>query len=137
MDFYTSIERSGNFLQCRGYRGTERIQKKFVFQPTLYVNSKTGSWRTLDDVAVEPMQFDSMRDATEFQKRYEHVSGFDVYGMTNYVSQFIAQKWEGDIQFDPSKISVTTIDIEVASDEGFPEPDKANPPITAITTKNS
>ena len=137
MDFYTSIERSGNFLQCRGYNGTKRIQKKFVFQPTLYVNSPKGSWRTLDGVSVEPVQMDSMRDAMDFTKRYEYVEGFDVYGMTNFVSQFIAQKWEGDIQFDPSKISVTTIDIEVASDEGFPEPEYANHPITAITTKNS
>ena len=137
MDFYTSIERSGNFLQCRGYTGTKRIQKKFPFKPTLYVNSEKGTWRTLDGVSVEPVTMDSMRDATDFVKRYEHVSGFDVYGMTNYVSQFITQKWTGDIKFDPSKIAVTTIDIEVASDEGFPEPEYANHPITAITTKNS
>ena len=78
-----------------------------------------------------------MKDATEFVKRYEHVDDFTVYGMNNYVSQFIAQKYPEEIKFNRDDISVTTIDIECQSDQGFPEPHLAEWPITAITIKNS
>ena len=78
-----------------------------------------------------------MKDATDFVKRYEHVDDFTVYGMNNYVSQFIAQKYPEEIKFNRDDISVTTIDIECQSDQGFPEPHLAEWPITAITIKNS
>ena len=57
--------------------------------------------------------------------------------MNNYVSQFIAQKYPEEIKFNRDDISVTTIDIECQSDQGFPEPHLAEWPITAITIKNS
>ena len=42
-----------------------------------------------------------------------------------------------EIKFDRDTISVKSFDIEVQSDEGFPEPKYADYPITAITTKNN
>ena len=47
---------------------------------------------------------------------------FNIYGMNDFVSQFIAQKYPDEIKFDRDTISVTSFDIEVQSDEGFPEP---------------
>ena len=40
--------------------------------------------------------------------------------MNDFVSQFIAQKYPDEIKFDRDTISVTSFDIEVQSDEGFP-----------------
>lgn len=76
-----------------------------------------------------------MREAKEFMERYKDVSNFDIYGNTNYVAQYVAEHWPGDISFDPSLINVTNIDIEVQSDEGFPEPDEAKFPIISIAMK--
>ena len=59
------------------------------------------------------------------------------YGTTNYMHQFITDRFPEDITFNREQIHVTTIDIEVASDEGFPEPDKANYPVISICTKSS
>jgi DNA polymerase elongation subunit (family B) len=78
-----------------------------------------------------------MRDAKDFTKRYQGVETFNIYGMNDFVSQFIAQKYPDEIKFDRDTISVTSFDIEVQSDEGFPEPKYADYPITAITTKNN
>ena len=78
-----------------------------------------------------------MREATEFSKRYQHVDNFKVYGQNNFISQFIAEKFPRDIKFDRELPVITTIDIEVASDEGFPEPDKADYPVISICTKSS
>jgi DNA polymerase elongation subunit (family B) len=39
------------------------------------------------------------------------------------------------IPFDASQVSIWTIDIEVESDDGFPEPSKADHPVISITMK--
>jgi DNA polymerase elongation subunit (family B) len=136
MKFYTSVERYGNSILYRGYDGAERIKKRIPFKPTLFVNGQS-EWRTLEGKPVAPMTFDSMRDATDFIKQYQHVPTVNVYGMNNFVSQFIAETFPSDIKFDQNQIVITTIDIEVASDEGFPEPDKADYPVISICTKSS
>ena len=139
MNFYTNVTRYGNSLLYMGYKGGQRVKQRIPFKPKLYISTskpKTG-YQTLDNILVEPIEFDSMKDATEFVKRYEHIDDFTVYGMNNYVSQFIAQKYPEEIKFNREDISVTTIDIECQSDQGFPEPHLAEWPITAITIKNS
>ena len=139
MNFYTNVTRYGNSLLYMGYKGGQRVKQRIPFKPKLYISTskpKTG-YQTLDNILVEPIEFDSMKDATEFVKRYEHIDDFTVYGMNNYVSQFIAQKYPEEIKFNRDDISVTTIDIECQSDQGFPEPHLAEWPITAITIKNS
>ena len=136
MKFYTSVNRFGNTILYRGYDGAERIKKRIPFKPTLFVDGQS-EWKTLEGRPVAPVAMDSMRDATEFIKKYEKVPNFNVYGMNNFVMQFIAEVFPSDIKFDPNQISITTIDIEVASDEGFPEPETANYPIISICTKSN
>jgi DNA polymerase elongation subunit (family B) len=138
MEFYTNISRYGNQLLYRGYKDGRRIQTKIPFSPTLYVPvEKSTAWKALDGKSVEPVRLETMREAKEFLERYKDVSNFEIYGNTNYIAQFVAEKFPNEIKFDPSLINITTIDIEVASDEGFPEPEQANYPITAITIKNN
>ena len=136
--FYTSVVRYGNNLLFRGYaENGKKLQTRVPFKPTLFVQSdkKQSGWTGIDGVNVEPMKFDSMKEATEFQKRYEDIPNFRIYGMNNYVSQFIAEAFPTPIQFNREWIDVCTIDIEVASDEGFPEPHKADKPVISITLK--
>ena len=134
MRFYTSINRYGNNLLYRGYEDGQRVKRKIPFKPTLYVKGKGGSkFTALDGTNVDAVKFDSMREAKEFIEKYDSIENFTVYGNTNYIAQFIAEQFPGDIQFDRNKIRVHNIDIEVKSDQGFPEPSKAEHPITAIT----
>ena len=141
MNFYTNVTRYGNNLLYIGYKGGQRVKQRIPFKPKLYIKTSKsvseGGYATLDNLLVEPIEFDSMKDATDFVKRYENVDDFTVYGMNNFVSQFIAQKYPEEIKFNREDISVTTIDIECQSDQGFPEPHLAEGPITAITIKNS
>ena len=88
MKFYTSVERFGNSIFYRGYQDGERIKKRVPFKPTLYVSGKS-EWKTLDGKPVAPISFDSMREATDFIKQYEHVPTMQVFGMNNFVNQFI------------------------------------------------
>lgn len=140
MNFYTSVERFGNNLLYRGYEGGQRVEKRIAFQPTLYTaapRSQGLEWKTLEGLPVMPTVFDSMRDATQFMRQNEGVVNSKVYGQNNFVAQFIAEAFPNDIKFNRDNIAVTAIDIEVASDDGFPEPEDAAHPIISICTKSS
>ena len=138
MRFYTSVNRYGNSLLYRGYQDGRRIKKKIAFKPTLYVKGKGNSqFTSLDGTNVDAIEFSSMREAKEFTERYSDVENFNVYGNTNYIAQFIAHEFPNEIKFERNKIRVHTIDIEVASDQGFPEPNQALHPVIAIAIKDS
>jgi DNA polymerase elongation subunit (family B) len=135
-EFYTSVLRYGNNILYRGYKNGNAVKRRVPFKPTLFIKSDKGSgWTTLDDVAVDPIQFDSMNEAKDFMKRYEGISNFNVYGNTNYTAQFVAETFPNDIPFDRSMVKVLNIDIEVQSDDGFPEPMQAAYPIISITIR--
>lgn len=141
MTFYSNVARYGNQILYRGYtdNGTA-ITQKYKFAPTLFVPNNSGKvtdWRTMEGQSVAPMQFDSMGEARDFMQQYEDVVGFKFWGNTNYIHQFITSKFPGDIKFDRSFLNIANIDIEVYSDAGFPTPEEAAHPITAITLKTS
>jgi DNA polymerase elongation subunit (family B) len=84
-----------------------------------------------------PRGFDTMRDAADFMKQYDGVDNVTVFGTTNYITQFITENWPKEIKFERDKINVTTLDIEVASDQGFPGPDEAAHTVISIASKNN
>ena len=141
MDFYTNVSRYGNKLLVRGYQNGLPVQRKVEFKPTLFVPSKVGgssqSWSTLDGSKVEKILFEDMKEATNFLKRYENVSNLSIYGNNNYTAQYIQQEYPNDIKFDRSLVRVNNIDIEVESEEGFPEPDKAEYPVISICLRQN
>ena len=138
MNFYTSVNRYGNNILYRGMENGRKVAKKLPFMPTLYVdtNQDTG-WKTLTGRNVLPKSFNTMREASDFVKQYSDVEGFNFYGTNNYVTQFITDKFPNTIEFDRSKINITAIDIEVASDDGFPFVEQAAHPVISIASKNN
>lgn len=138
MDFYTSVNRYGNNILYRGFESGKRVAKKLQFMPTLYVDSnKDTGWTNLEGRNVLPRSFDNMREAMDFVRQYEDVDNFNIYGSTNFVTQFITDKFPHDVKFEREKINVTTVDIEVASDDGFPFVEEARHPVISITAKNN
>ena len=139
MSFYTSVLRYGNSILYRGYDGKgQRVSKKDYFKPTLYVPAQieTG-WRGLDGQVVGPVKFESIKETRDYLEKFKDVSGYKIYGSGNFIHQYITDRFPGDIEFDRNVINVTTIDIETAYEDGFPEPSKADQPILAITIKNN
>ena len=140
MSFYTCVNRFGNKMLYRGYNDNgERVQTKVPFKPTMYLQStkSEGVWKAFDGSSVESIELDSMSEATDFIKKYEDIDNFKIHGNNNFVAQFIQDKFPGVIKYDLKKIEVGNIDIEVASDDGFPEPGQANYPIISIAYKSS
>ena len=137
MNFYTNISRYGNSLLYRGYENGKKISKRIKYKPTLFVSSNKGEWKSIDGVQCAPIQFDSMRDAKNWIDENKHTAGRQIFGYDRYIPAFINEEFPGTIEYNRNQINVTTIDIEVQSDEGFPHPDTADYPVTAICIKNN
>jgi DNA polymerase elongation subunit (family B) len=137
LKFYTQVSRIANSICYRGYENGERVTYRKPFKPTLYVTSKNpnAQWKTLEGRPVDPMQFDDMKEATQFLKRYEGVEHIQVQGNSNYAAQYIQEHYPHEIKYDPTLVKVANIDIEVASDDGFPEPEKAEREVQSIALK--
>ena len=125
------------------YRGYDDqgnpVKKRIPFEPTMYLVSQkaTGEWKTLHGQSVEPIKLDSMSEANDFIKKYRDIDNFKVHGNANFTAQFINEKHPGKIDYDSKLINIGNIDIEVQSDDGFPEPDQAKYPVTAICYKSN
>ena len=138
--FYTNAFRHGKVIKYLGYENGEKVKFTVPFRPTLFVTNKGNNahdWNSLDGNPVEPIVFGSMGEATDFIKSYADVPGFNVYGNTNYVVQYINEEFPGVIKWDRNTINVTSIDIETKFGDGFPEPKDADQEVTAITMKNN
>ena len=138
MEFYTNVTRFGNTLLYRGYKNGHRVQERVKFKPTLFVPDPRSDILALDGARVSGVQLDDMREAKDFVDRYKDMPNFKVYGNTNYVTQFIQEKFPGNIAFDPDQVNVGFYDIEVMKTEnGYSDPADANNPINAIAYRNN
>lgn len=137
--FYTNVERFGNMILYRGYENGRAFSRKEKFQPTLYLPTKQESkYRSLiGERTIAPKLFDSMGDAKDFIEKYKDVSGFDVFGNTNFISQFIQKHYPGTITFDMKKINIFMFDIEVDISDGYANMETADKQITSIAIKSS
>ena len=138
MRFYTNVQLIGNQFLVRGVENGKRFENRDEFFPTLFVKTKRDSkYRTLGGEAVEPINPGTVRDCRDFYKKYDEIDGFEIYGNDRYIYQYISEKYpEDEIKFDISKIKLVTLDIEVASEEGFPDVESCSEEILAITIQD-
>ena len=113
--FYTSVNRYGNSILYRGYNESGvAVSHKYKFSPTLFIPSKDPSeWTSFDGTDITPMNFDTMREAKEFLEQYKDMDNLKLYGTTNYIHQFITDKFPSEVTFNPNSINVVNFDIEV------------------------
>ena len=138
MRFYTNVQMVGDHFLVRGYENGKHFMTREKFNPTLFVPSnKKTKYQTLTGDHVEAIQPGSVRDCREFIKKYENVENFKIYGNTGYIYQYISEMYpEEEVKFDISKIKVTTLDIEVASENGFPDVESAAEEVLLITIQD-
>ena len=147
-NFYTNALQYGNEILLRAVHGGERVQKRVPYSPYLFVktNKPDAKYRSIYGDPAEKIEFETMRDAKEFVKKYDGIRGFEYYGMTNFVYPFLNDEYPGDVQYSRQQVNVVSTDIEtIAGGEipdgsgreyGFPDPSNPENPITAITLSN-
>ena len=138
MNFYTNVQLIGNQFLVRGVQNGKRFEIRDEFYPTLFVKTKKESkYRTLSGEFVEPVKPGSVKECREFYSKYDGVDGFEIYGNDRYIYQYISEKYpEDEVKFDINKIKLVTLDIEVASESGFPDVESASEEILSITIQD-
>ena len=135
-NYYTNVASLGNTIYYRGIKNGRRVKLKVAYTPTLFLlSNKPTDFKNLEGEYLEPMKFENIREARDFIKRYEEVKNFRIYGNNSFAYSFIADEFKGMIDWKIEDLSIAVIDIEVGSENGFPDPYQATEPITAICVK--
>lgn len=136
MKFYTHVARQFNKLYVRGYEDGVRFKDMVDYQPYVFVTSPVPSdFTTIDGKHVAKFFPGNMKDTNDYIKDNGDVYGHSIYGTQSYEYQYINDEYFGEVQYDPSLISVVTLDIECRSDGGFPNIKTADKELTAITLR--
>lgn len=136
--FYTSVCVYGSRIMYRGVENGRRVRHQIDYNPTLYLLSKEPTkFTTIHGDYVAETKPGNIRDCREFVEKYKDVDNFKIFGNQKYEYTFISDNFPNQIEWDIEHINVCNIDIETGSENGFPEPETASEPITAITMKTS
>lgn len=131
MDFYTNFHQYKGHILIRGYEGKKRVEQKIKLQPSLFIESdKPSKYQNVFGQNVEKIDFNSTFDCRSYIKENDYKK---IYGMTTYQYPHINQQFPGQMDFRYEYISIVNIDIETRADSGFPDIQKADKEITAIT----
>ena len=137
MSFYTNVQMVGDNLLYLGYENGQRIQRKFKFSPTLFVvTDKKTKHRTLDGRYAKPVKFESIREARAFRDKYKDIDNFEVHGYDRYLYQFISKEFPGEVDYDLKSLKITSLDIEVACENGFPNVQECAEPLLSIAVQD-
>ena len=134
MRFYTNILPWGNSLLLREVVDGKRVARKIKYSPTLYCPvMRETKFKTLEGKYVTPIKHQTIKEAKEWVENYKDQPHL-VYGNTQFQYSFLNEEYGND--FNKDQILITTIDIEVACENGFPNPDIADEELLSITLKN-
>ena len=141
MRFYTHVFKAFDKIYVRGYDHGVRFKDVVEYNPYIFVASGGGnsSYRTLEGKVVHKFMCGSMRDAAKHIAEYKDVEGYSIYGYgpESFHYQYINDAFPGEVNYDPSLISVVTLDIETDSEGGFPNIREADKALTAITIRKN
>ena len=135
-NFYTNVQCFGNHILYRGVVNGKRIKERLEYQPTLYEPvQKQTPYTNLYGEYLHEFKFDSVKDAKNYVKQNDGIANKKIYGNTRFEYNYIADQHPEDVDWDQSQLSIVIIDIEVGSENGFPDPAIASEPITAIAVR--
>ena len=128
-----------NQIYVREISADKEHSFKENFQPTMYTTapSEKCNYTTLDGTPVGHIKFDNIASCKDFIKQYSGTTNYPIFGNTNYIVQYISEKYPKKVQWNTNKLQIYTIDIEVSAEDGFPNIQSAASEVTAITVHDS
>lgn len=137
-NFYTNVMQYGNKILVREVRNGRKDTSRQEFRPTMFVRSKTESkFKSLFGDNLEPIQCLNINDAKEFMQKYKDVENFPIFGNTSFAYQYITENYPSEVDYDISQMTIFTIDIETASENGFPSIDNPIEEVLLITVQDN
>ena len=138
-EIYTNACVKGNNILVRGVdkHGVEFATKQ-PYAPTLYKHGKGSGYTDIFGKELKAKTFDTIKEAREYIQQYKDIPNVDLFGQSNYAYSYLLESYpNAEAEWDRAKIRTFALDIEVQSDQGFPQPDEAKFPVTAITIHDS
>jgi len=153
--FYTNVERRGQkiYLKYADKATGKRGKTESSFKPNLFIQTRNAEKAVAKDFwdrDLEKIEFENMKEMSEFIERYKGIGGYRIYGQRDPSFQFIDRYFPGKIDFDPNMIHGGIVDIEVFSgdievkEDGsygvirgpFPDATNADYPISMLTIRH-
>ena len=136
MKFYTNVHQIGDHILVRGYENGQKFDDRVEYHPTIFIPSREKSkYKTIDGKPLAPIKPGTIKETRDFIRKYDGVENFQIHGMNAYRYSWIYDNFPKDkgIDYDFSLLTIATIDIEVGSAHGFPDPISAIEEVQAIT----
>jgi DNA polymerase elongation subunit (family B) len=131
--FYTNVQAIAGHILYRGVLDGKRVKQKIEYSPSLYIQAnKKTEYRSLDGELLQRKLFGTIYEAKDYLEKFKEISNARIFGNTRWEYAYIAEHHPDMVEWDQDKILVAVVDIEVGSENGFPDPYDANEPITAI-----
>lgn len=138
MKFYTNVLQFGNKLLVREVRNGKKDNHKVDFRPTLFIKTKQESkHKSLFGDNLEPMKLGDINDAKDFMRKYKDVENFPIFGNTSFAYQYITEEYPEEVDYNISQLTIFTIDIETASENGFPSVDNPIEEVLLISVQDN
>ncbi len=133
--FYTNIIQWGNNLLLREIVNGERINRRVKYSPTMFCPvMRETKYKTLQGKYVMPIKHETIKEAKNWVQQYEDQPHL-VYGNTNFQFSYLYEQYP-NLEWNMDEVLIITIDIEVACENGFPNPQEASEELLSITIKN-
>jgi DNA polymerase elongation subunit (family B) len=138
-NFYTNIYY--NFDSILISERKEDGSKEYItekFTPSLFISSnKQTDYKSIDGESLSEMTFDSYESYKEFKEKYSSIPGFKIHGDINSEYQFINKHYGTNVSYNQSNIDIMYLDIETASENGFPSIEDPNEEVLAISVTST
>lgn len=138
MRWYTNVKQVGNKIYVRGYENGKNFTTQVDYHPTYYVKSKVKTdYKALTGEYLQPVKPGTIKESKQFVDQYKDIENFNFYGNENSIYQYISDNYpEEQIEYDIKKINIWSLDIEVCSENGFPDPRNCDEEILLITIQD-
>ncbi len=137
MRFYTSVNSVNDKMCVRGFVNGKRFIDRVPYKPAMFMKCNAGEVTKYKDIYGNPLKkivFQGLQEAKD--KCFQKTTREDYHGMANFEYSYISDNYPEDIEFDPKLVKKLYLDIEVSSENGFPKPEEASEPVTAITVSD-
>lgn len=129
--FYTNVaQHFDDLLITEISEDGKKKRLRHKYQPYVFEKSdvEKDNFFTLDGQRVGKFYPGTMLESSRYTKIRQ-----TWWGLTTWPYQYIYETYQASFLYDVKAISVVSIDIEVAADEGFPNIERADKPVTLIT----
>ena len=134
--FYTNIYCLGNKINVKAIIDGKRESYVDEYNPVVFVpTSRKSKFKTLDGQVVGSIRPGNISETRSFIEQNKKL-GLETFGYTEWNHQYISENF-ANCEYDLDLIRICNIDIEVASEHGFPRVEDVREEIVAITLHDS